>query len=63
MKKTIKILGTLFLAVIFVVSCSKENDPTDDNLFVGTYNGSVSYTDADSNTIYRPMTVELPWSR
>lgn len=50
MKKTMKILGTLFLAVVFVASCSKENDPTDDNLFVGTYNGSVSYTDTDSNT-------------
>jgi len=50
MKKSIKILGMLFFAAAILVSCSKDNDPVDDNLFVGTYNGSVSYSEDSSNT-------------
>jgi hypothetical protein len=33
-----------------LVSCSKDNDPTDDNLFVGTYKGSISFSDSSNNT-------------
>ena len=50
MKKSIKILGILFFITALVASCSKDNDPTDDNLFVGTYKGSLSYTDEGSST-------------
>lgn len=49
-KAKIIVLGILFLAVGVFFSCSKENDPTDDNLFVGTYDGSVSYTHRGENT-------------
>ncbi|MFD2789083.1 hypothetical protein KCTC52924_00578 [Arenibacter antarcticus] len=50
MKKSIKILGLLFITTILVASCSKENDPVDDNFFVGTYKGSVSFSESDSDT-------------
>ncbi len=50
MKKSIKIVSVLFFMSMVVASCSKDNDPTDDNLFVGTYKGSVSYSEASSNT-------------
>ncbi len=50
MRNSVKALGLCILAAVFIVSCSKDNDPVDDNLFVGTYNGSISYSQADSNT-------------
>lgn len=50
MNKSYKLLGTLFFITAMLVSCTKDNDPSDDNLFVGTYNGGVSYSEADSNT-------------
>ncbi|NNE77983.1 MAG: hypothetical protein HKN31_13035 [Pricia sp.] len=50
MKNSIKFLGTLFFVTALITSCSKDNDPSDDNLFVGTYRGSVSYTETDSAT-------------
>lgn len=49
MKKFIKTSGILFFIAALIISCSKDNDPTDDNLFVGTYNGSVSYSDDDTD--------------
>lgn len=50
MKKSLKIFGMLFFTVALLASCDKNNDPSDDNLFVGKYKGSVSYADPDSNT-------------
>lgn len=50
MMKTGKFLSLVFFVTAMVVSCSKDNDPVDDNVFVGTYRGSVSYSDSDSST-------------
>ncbi len=50
MKNSIKIVSVLFFITMVVASCSKDNDPTDDNLFVGTYKGSVTYSEPSSNT-------------
>ena len=50
MKKTREILSVLFMATVLITSCSKDNDPVDDDLFVGTYRGSVTYTEPESNT-------------
>jgi hypothetical protein len=50
MKKSFKYFGVLFLMTALITSCSKDNDPADDNLFVGTYNGSVSYSESESET-------------
>lgn len=50
MQNSIKILGILFFIAATMGSCSKDNDPSDDNLFVGTYRGNVSYSNPDNNT-------------
>ena len=50
MKNTFKYFGLLFMVMSLTVSCDNDNDPSDDNLFVGTYNGSVSYTNSDDGT-------------
>ncbi|WP_373519809.1 hypothetical protein [Pricia sp.] len=50
MKKSMKILGMLFFVVALAVSCDNDNDPSDDNLFVGQYQGSVSYSDPENGT-------------
>ncbi|WP_026813717.1 hypothetical protein [Arenibacter certesii] len=50
MKKSFKFLSLLFITTVLIASCSKDNDPTDDNVFVGTYKGSVGYTDSEGDT-------------
>ena len=48
MKNTIKILSLLFITLFAFSSCSKDDDPTDNDLFVGTYNGTVRYNEGTS---------------
>lgn len=46
-----KILGVLMLFVFTALSfwsCSKDDDPVDNDFFAGTYKGSVSYNDGGS---------------
>lgn len=45
-----KIFGMLFFTIALMASCDKDNDPSDDNLFVGKYEGSVSYSNSENNT-------------
>lgn len=42
MKKLIRLSGMLLIALL-VVSCSKDDDPVNDDIFVGTYKGSVEF--------------------
>lgn len=51
MKKFFKIFSLVALttATISFVGCSKDDDPKDNDLFVGTYKGSVSYSSSDVN--------------
>ncbi len=49
-----KILGILTLFVFTALSfssCSKDDDPVDNDFFAGTYKGSVSYNDGGSTNI------------
>lgn len=48
MKNALRIF-TVFCLVFVATSCSKDDDPADNDLFVGTYDGSVSYTDGDES--------------
>jgi len=50
MKKSMKFLGMLFFVVALAASCDNDNDPADDNLFAGQYQGSVSYSDPENST-------------
>lgn len=49
MKNFLKFLGVLLVASLVFTSCSKKDDPTDNNLFVGTYEGSISYVKEGEN--------------
>ncbi len=49
MKKFLSLTALICLIIVAIssVSCSKNDDPADNDLFVGTYKGDISYTDAD----------------
>src|SRR5690606_19331807 len=48
MKTGIKILSLLFISVIAFSSCSKDDDPADNDMFLGKYDGSVGYDGPDN---------------
>lgn len=54
MKVRGKMLGWLF-AVLFasslMISCSDDDSPADSDIFVGRYDGFVSYTNGESSTV------------
>lgn len=49
MKNFLKSFALVALASIVLISCSKKDDPTDNNLFVGTYEGSIGYIKEGEN--------------
>ena len=51
MKTSIKILSLLFITFIAFSSCSKDDDPADNDLFLGKYEGSVSFTSFDDENV------------
>ena len=46
MKKIIALVSVICLSLV-AFSCSKNDDPADNDLFVGTYKGSISYSNGD----------------
>lgn len=53
MKNLIKYLGLFLMAfsMFALTSCSRNDDPADNDFFAGTYKGSVSYNDGGSTKI------------
>lgn len=52
MKNLMKPILVLFSCVILIsllTNCSKDDDPTNNDFFAGTYTGSISYTDGDTS--------------
>lgn len=49
MKNYLKLSTLLLLGALVIASCSKKDDPTDNNLFVGTYKGKISYVKEGEN--------------
>ena len=49
MKKLLSLLAVISLGVLVLASCSKDDDPKDNDLFVGTYKGRVSYSNGDES--------------
>lgn len=43
MKNLFKLLVLVFIATTVLSSCSKDDDPADNDLFVGTYKGNITY--------------------
>src|SRR5690606_33467737 len=45
MKKQIKMLSVMIMATLmFAAGCSKDDSPTESDLFVGTYTGDITFT-------------------
>lgn len=49
MKKLLKLTMVLFMVTAVFTACSKDDDPANNDLFVGTYNGSISYSSGDTD--------------
>jgi len=49
MKKHFKFLAILLMIPFLFVACSKDDDPADNDLFVGTYNGTITYNDGSTS--------------
>ncbi|WAC40909.1 hypothetical protein [Pedobacter sp. SL55] len=49
MKTQFKFLLLLLAMPLVFLACSKDDDPADNDLFVGTYNGSISYNNGNSS--------------
>lgn len=51
MKKFLKIFGILFLTIstLSFVACSDDDDPVNNDFFIGRYNGKVTYVDDGEN--------------
>ena len=49
MKKLFALVSVICLSLVAFsfASCSKNDDPADNDLFVGTYKGSISYSNGD----------------
>lgn len=47
MKKLLSLLAAIGLALLVFASCSKDDDPKDNDLFIGKYKGRVSYISGD----------------
>lgn|SRR5690554_2569909 len=48
MKNILKI-SALFFVLLAIAACNKNDDPTDNDFFVGTYEGSISYVNEDGD--------------
>lgn len=52
MKKVFQFFGAFLLASLVLTSCSKSTSPSDTDVFVGTYKGSISYNaSGDANDV------------
>ena len=52
MKHVMKMIGALVVvSMLFMVSCEKDTDPADTDLFVGTYEGTISFTDGEETIV------------
>jgi len=49
MKNSIKILSLLFITLFAFSACSKDDDPADNDLFTGRYEGDVSFASTDDD--------------
>lgn len=49
MKKLFQFLSLAFATVLILSSCSKNTNPADSDIFVGTYKGSIAYVSGDQS--------------
>lgn len=49
MKNLLKIFGILCLSVFIFTACSDDDDPANNDFFIGRYNGKITYTSSGEN--------------
>lgn len=49
MKPYLKVLLALLFIPLLFTACSKDDDPADNDIFVGTYKGKISYKNGDKD--------------
>lgn len=49
MKNLLKLFLVSIFALFMFTACSDDDDPSDNDVFVGTYKGNVSYVSSDKN--------------
>ena len=59
LKTLFKTLGVVLLIALVFTSCSKDDDPVDNDLFIGKYKGSISYVDSDMTVNKEDGNVEV----
>ena len=59
MKNLLKAFAILFLVTTVFTACSKDDDPADNDLFVGTYDGRISYNSDGTNVTERDGSVTV----
>lgn len=59
MKKVFSIFGALLLMSFIFISCSKDDDPVNNDFFVGTYSGTISYNGPDEDVASTSGTVTV----
>lgn len=48
MKNTMKMIGAIMIAsLLFVTACSEDDDPVNNDFFVGTYNGTITFNNGE----------------
>lgn len=58
-KTSLKFLGIALIGALVLSSCSKDDNPVDNDLFVGKYKGSISYSDAETTIDTKDGNVEV----
>lgn len=59
LKTVFKLFSVVFLATLVFTSCSKDDDPVDNDLFIGKYKGKISYVEGDTHISKDDGSVEV----
>ncbi|MGS4344432.1 hypothetical protein ACKUSY_02295 [Myroides odoratus] len=59
LKRTAKLLALGSIMAFVSLSCSKDDDPTDNDLFIGKYKGHITYTKGDTHIDAKDGHVEV----
>ncbi len=59
LKTMFKLFSVVLITALVFTSCSKDDDPVDNDLFIGKYKGKISYVEGDTNISKDDGSVEV----
>lgn len=59
LKTIFKLFSVVLITALVFTSCSKDDDPVDNDLFIGKYKGKISYVEGDTNISKDDGSVEV----